>query len=479
MFEESQTAARSLVDRIAGSARAANQATARMLVAVGDLYRLRLREVGDAAYAACDTLDTVSAEVAAALTISTGLARSHVQHALTMHDRLPQVGSVFVAGDIDYFMFQTIVTRINLVLDPEALASVDGQIAAAASRWTTLSKKQVAARVDRIVARVDPDAKRRRKEAFERREIWIADRNDGLSDIGGTLFTTAAHALDKRLNALAATVCEHDPRTTDQRRADAVEAMVVGADRMACRCDRPDCAAGGLTAGPVVIHVIADQATIDGNGSNEGSLVGADGLLAPEVIAEVARTAKLRPLTLPGDAPPEPRYIPSRALAEYVRCRDLTCRFPGCDRPAARTDIDHTVPHAAGGPTQAANLKSLCRLHHLIKTFGGWKDQQLPDGAVIWTSPSGHTYITTPGSALLFPTLCTPTALAAPTKTDGPRGDRNAKMPQRRRTRAQNRAAAVAKERAHNRAMRQKERRETYAFLSGNSPDPDDEPPPF
>ncbi|BBY15621.1 HNH endonuclease signature motif containing protein [Mycolicibacterium litorale] len=480
MFEESQTAARSLVDRIAGSAKAANQATARMLVAIGDLYRLRLREVGDAAYAACDTVDAVAAEVAAALTISADLAGSHLRHAVAMHDRLPQVGSVFVAGDIDYFMFQTIVTRTNLVVDPDALAAVDGQIAAAASRWTALSKGQLSARVDRIVARVDPDAVRRRKEAAERREIWVADRLDGLSDIGGTLFTTAAHALDQRLNALAATVCEHDPRNRDQRRADAVEAMVAGADRMACRCDNPDCAAGGLTAGPVVIHVIADQPTVEGTSDNEGSLIGADGLLPPEVIAEQARSSTLHPLTLPADAPPEPRYAPSRALAEYVRCRDLTCRFPGCERPAARTDLDHTIPRGSGGPTQAANLKCLCRMHHMIKTFGGWKDQQLPDGTVIWVSPSGHTYVTTPGSALLFPGLCAPTAPVAGKKFDTVAGDRKARMPQRRRTRAQNRAAVVAKERAHNRAMRQKKRRETHAYLSGNStPDPGDEPPPF
>jgi hypothetical protein len=30
-------------------------------------------------------------------------------------------------------------------------------------------------------------------------------------------------------------------------------------------------------------------------------------------------------------------------------------------------------------------------------------------GTVIWTSPTGHTYTTKPGSALLFPTLCLPT----------------------------------------------------------------------
>ncbi len=40
----------------------------------------------------------------------------------------------------------------------------------------------------------------------------------------------------------------------------------------------------------------------------------------------------------------------------------------------------------------------------------GWRDRQLPDGTIIWTSPTGHTYTTYPGSLHLFPTLCLPTA---------------------------------------------------------------------
>jgi hypothetical protein len=38
-----------------------------------------------------------------------------------------------------------------------------------------------------------------------------------------------------------------------------------------------------------------------------------------------------------------------------------------------------------------------------VKTFWRWRDTQLPDGTVILTAPTGHTYVTTPGSALLFP----------------------------------------------------------------------------
>jgi hypothetical protein len=68
---------------------------------------------------------------------------------------------------------------------------------------------------------------------------------------------------------------------------------------------------------------------------------------------ELAATAKVKPLTLP---PPidESGYRPSAALAEFVRCRDLTCRFPGCDQPARVCDVDHTIPFPAE-PTHPSN----------------------------------------------------------------------------------------------------------------------------
>ena len=113
------------------------------------------------------------------------------------------------------------------------------------------------------------------------------------------------------------------------------------------------------------------------------------------------------------------------------------------------------------------------RCHHLLKTFWGWSDQQLPDGTVIWTAPSGPTYITTPGSALLFPNLCAPTGMLDTIPERPHHGDRTARMPTRRRTRAHNRAHYIATERRRNHQARQ---------LISPGPAPptgDDDPPPF
>jgi hypothetical protein len=129
------------------------------------------------------------------------------------------------------------------------------------------------------------------------------------------------------------------------------------------------------------------------------------GFLPGPVARRAALHATIRPIIHPGQAPPEARYTPSRKLAEFLRCRDLTCRFPGCTTPATTCDLDHTIPWPCG-PTAASNLKCLCRKHHLLKTFwggdGGWRDRQEPDGTVVWTAPDGQTYTTTPAADCCF-----------------------------------------------------------------------------
>ncbi|OBI38938.1 HNH endonuclease signature motif containing protein [Mycobacterium colombiense] len=480
-----------LLERIGAFSRVENRAAAEQLTVIGELFSYRLSRCAECEEWAIDTEAAVSAEVAAELRISQGLAGSKVRYARAMRERLPRVGEVFKAGDIDFRMFATVVYRTDLITDPQVLAAVDARLAANVARWPSMTPARLAAQVDKVVARADADAVRRRRERARGREVWIGDMGDGLARIEGSLLAPDAHLLDRRLNALAATVCGDDPRTREQRRADALGALACGADRLGCRCGRRDCAAGTRRAGPVVIHVIAERGSLDGTGSAPGYEPGAEGLIAPELVAELAASATLAPLVHPGDAPPEPGYVPSKALADFVRCRDLTCRWPGCDQPALNCDVDHTIPYADGGRTHASNLKCYCRTHHLVKTFWGWREKQLPDATLILTSPAGRTYVTTPGSALLFPSLCQGVGAIPAPEADVASdycGDRTAMMPTRRRTRAQNRAGRIAAERRHNRDTRMGRRIDSSAVaespgmadsLSGPAPPGADDPPPF
>jgi hypothetical protein len=143
--------------------------------------------------------------------------------------------------------------------------------------------------------------------------------------------------------------------------------------------------------------------------------------------------------------------------------------------PATRCDLDHTTPYGDGGLTHASNLKALCRKHHLLKTFWGWRDKQLVDGTVLWTLPSGQVYVTSPGSAILFPALTVPTGdLPAPPAPDVRCGERAAMMPIRRRTRSQERLQRITAERNQNRNERLTRQR-AFGFARASS----DEPPPF
>ncbi|MGH2671282.1 MAG: HNH endonuclease, partial [bacterium] len=86
------------------------------------------------------------------------------------------------------------------------------------------------------------------------------------------------------------------------------------------------------------------------------------------------------------------RYTPSAALDTYIRLRDRTCMFPGCNQPARYADVDHRIAFAAGGRTTADNLQCLCRHHHRLKHDGGWTIHPNPDHTHTWTSPTGRPY---------------------------------------------------------------------------------------
>jgi Domain of unknown function (DUF222) len=92
----------------------------------------------------------------------------------------------------------------------------------------------------------------------------------------------------------------------------------------------------------------------------------------------------------------EPGYRPSPTLQRLIRARTVTCSGPGCRRPAARCDLDHTIPHDQHGLTCQCNLAPLCRFCHRLKQAHGWTLKQASPGVMTWTTPAGHRYTTLP-----------------------------------------------------------------------------------
>ncbi|MBY0291018.1 MAG: 13E12 repeat family protein [Mycobacteriaceae bacterium] len=374
-------------------ARVENAACARRLFATAEeLQRMWAADGSAEREQWClDNWGAVAASIAAAQNVSLGVASHQLLIADSLRHRLPRVAEVFAAGAISYRLICAIVNRTRLIDDPHAMAKVDTEIAAHVVRWASLSAEKIERQIDTWVHRYDPAAVRRTEERTRDCHVDVRDPDDGSGTVWveGRLIITDGEALDQRLDAIAATVCDNDPRTHAQRRAAALGALGHHGDRLACACEDPDCDAADSQPSTVVVHVIAHQESLtddtpvqlDGEepvdpdrkpwqemtwrellaprppaptviaATPPAALLGGGMLPAPLLAAKIAGTAKIVPIRHPGDTPPEPRYLPSAALATFIRCRDMTCRFPGCDHPAYDCDIDRE--HGRASPSVA------------------------------------------------------------------------------------------------------------------------------
>ncbi|WP_162938524.1 HNH endonuclease signature motif containing protein [Mycobacterium kyogaense] len=552
MFDIAGVADADLVEVMTSSAAAAARTEAIKLAAIAELWRRR--RCPERERWVCADWDATAAEIGCALGIGPGRASTLMDLALAVRDRLPRVGALLADGQVTLDMVRTIVSRTALVLDPATLRLLDAHFVDAVAGWGVLSQKKLEAAIDVWIETYDPDAVRRVRDRSRDRSFTIGDRSDadGVTSVYGQLAASDAALLAARLAMMIASVCEHDPRTLNQKRADSIGAIAAGATALTCRCGRPDCAAARVDDGrasAITITVIADHATLDAQPDPQlhgetpppnytprnttraeepagpvAEAVGGDvDNAADEFDSATAPVASTPPATGQrrraalivgpgGGIVPAPLlaeliahgatvrfvgateglatdgYRPSAALDRFVRSRDLTCRFPGCDRPATHADIDHTVPYPAGA-THPANTKCYCRQHHLLKTFWeGWTESQTPDGRLHLISPTGHAYTTAPLSGLLFPSWNTRTGPPPATTTTAqrPTPGRHLMMPTRGRSRTQNHLAYIRRERELNHRERAQESTKSAAkqhnwnnYLTPPADAVDGEPPPF
>jgi hypothetical protein len=127
------------------------------------------------------------------------------------------------------------------------------------------------------------------------------------------------------------------------------------------------------------VIAVGDQIRVGGPVFDKGSGLGRPVLTSP-ILDKMAAPPLLRDLTGAGY-----RFPPR--LRRFLEARDRTCVFPGCGKPAMRTDKDHRIPWPQG-QTSADNGQCLCRHHHRAKqaVFTVTLD---PDGSFRWTSRGG------------------------------------------------------------------------------------------
>lgn len=135
----------------------------------------------------------------------------------------------------------------------------------------------------------------------------------------------------------------------------------------------------------------------------DSTIWAAGGWLTPMATEEWLK--RVTHIQAPGKASNE-GYAPIPIVRASVEGRDGTCRFPGCDVPAHKCQLDHVQRYNhenpdAGGATDTSNLHCLCAKHHNVKTAGAWDVSIDEDGLETWTSHGdGHTVMTAPNGPL-------------------------------------------------------------------------------
>lgn len=94
-------------------------------------------------------------------------------------------------------------------------------------------------------------------------------------------------------------------------------------------------------------------------------------------------------------------YRPRQQLRDELTTAYPTCLFTGCHRPVDRSEFDHREDFdkddpTRGGATDRTNLMPLCKLHHRLKTLGGWSYRPAETRSSTRTSVEG-------GSTRLLP----------------------------------------------------------------------------
>ena len=337
--------------------------------------------------------DWASEEVATALHQSSGTAAFRTRQATVLVDRLPATLAAWEAGLLDQRRV-SVLTEATANLTAEHAAAVEARVLPKAPSQTAA---QLRTAIKRAIIAVDPDGAQERHEAARKgRRVALNPEDDGMASLWALLPASDALAAIEWLTRLARGLGTDDPRTMDERRADLL------ADLLSGRLRNPDLVLPTpVNPGKPLVQLLMPMTSLFGLTDDPCELLGY-GPATAETAREIAATAVWRRLLFDPASGAlldhgRTTYTPPAALADFVKARDVYCRFPGCGHKAVNGELDHLTAYADGGSTSDINLAGLCvRHHHLKHAGGGWQVRALPDGGLEWTTPTGHTHVTRP-----------------------------------------------------------------------------------
>ncbi len=348
-------------------------------------------------------------ELACALRISERAAENLVAESEALVHDLPATCDALRDGRIGYRHAQVLIDHTN-TLPPAAVAVVEEAVLPRAE-MLPVTKLDRAAR--ELRERLHPESiKERHATSVADRHVETCPAKDGMAWLNAYLPAPEVTGIANRLRDIAEQLKGEpgEERTRTQLMADAftdllldgttTAAPVGGGDPVEEKSSRHIDSPIGVGIRPRVL-VTVPVLTLLGKSEEPGTLEGYGPIDADTARRIAARAPSFtRILTQPETGAVlsvgRDRYAVPKDLRTWLRVRDETCRFPGCNRSAARADVDHVTDWQYGGGTDYGNLVHLCRSHHRVKHHTGWSSTSAGGGRVRWLAPSGHEYETHP-----------------------------------------------------------------------------------
>jgi hypothetical protein len=237
-----------------------------------------------------------------------------------------------------------------------------------------------------LLARIDPDGAEPRDELLERRRgFGLRKHRDGSSTPLGKFTPEVTALLETGLNSLSAPQQNADgspdSRSGAQRRHDALAEIV---SRVLRSGTLPD--TGGVPVTLIVRATVADLENRTGV-----ALTGTGTPISISKLLQMSGEARLLPVfcTDTGGvmSSGRERRLASGGQRLALAGRDGGCCFPGCDRPAAWTEVHHILDWLYEGQTEIKNMCLLCRYHHRHFRAAGWEVLMIAD-MPWWRPPS-------------------------------------------------------------------------------------------
>ncbi|MDQ1575613.1 MAG: hypothetical protein QOH55_763 [Microbacteriaceae bacterium] len=347
------------------------------------------------------------AELATALKIPERTAENLLAVSGSLVQNLPDTLAALTAGEISYRHAQIMVDHTGGLDDPTRTALETAALPYA----RTLTAAKFERKIRTLRERANPETIRERHvRAAGDREVVFDPGRDGMAWLSAYLPAADALGAYNRLSELAASLqCPDEERTLTQLRADVFRDLLIDGQPSG-HGTAPGITAKVFVTVPVLTLLDRDDllghdelpttlghdelpATLDGYGPIDADTARTLAAHAPSFIRLLTHPETGAVLSVGRDS-----YRVPQDLKNWLQVRDVTCRFPGCSRHAARCEIDHTRDWANNGQTRHNNLAHLCKSHHILKHKSDWQVAQARDGTgnLTWTSPAGRNYVTEP-----------------------------------------------------------------------------------